>query len=109
MSQQLDQGLAGAYSLLSAELQLPLIQRVLYLMEQDGELPPIPEGLISPQITTGVEAIGRGNDKGIDGGFFDEVAVVAVGLDLRVFTTGRAAEAKRLFVRVGDGRDGGSG
>ena len=63
MSQQLDQGLGGVYSLLSTELQLPLIQRVLYLMEQDGEVPPIPEGLISPQITTGLEAIGRGNDK----------------------------------------------
>ena len=63
MSQQLDAGLAGAYSLLSAELQLPLIKRVLYLMEQEGAMPPIPEGLVSPQITTGVEAIGRGNDK----------------------------------------------
>jgi hypothetical protein len=63
MAESLDSGLAGAYSLLSTEMQLPLIQRVLYLMEQDGEVPPIPEGLISPQITTGLEAIGRGNDK----------------------------------------------
>lgn len=63
MSQQLDAGLAGAYSLLSAELQLPLVQRVLALMEREGEIPPVPDGLISPQITTGVEAIGRGNDK----------------------------------------------
>lgn len=63
MSQQLDAGLAGAYSLLSTELQLPLVKRILALMERDGEIPPVPEGLISPQITTGVEAIGRGNDK----------------------------------------------
>lgn len=63
MSEMLDSGLAGAYTLLSSELQLPLIQRVLALMEKEGEVPPIPEGLISPQITTGLEAIGRGNDK----------------------------------------------
>ena len=63
MSQQLDAGLAGAYSLLSSELQLPLVKRILALMERDGEIPPVPDGLISPQITTGVEAIGRGNDK----------------------------------------------
>ena len=33
------------------------------MMERSGELPPIPNGLVDPQITTGVEAIGRGNDK----------------------------------------------
>jgi len=32
-------------------------------MEVDGELPEIPKGLVEPQITTGLEAIGRGNDK----------------------------------------------
>ena len=63
MSEMLDAGLAGAYTLLSTELQLPLIKRVLALMEKEGEVPPIPDGLISPQITTGLEAIGRGNDK----------------------------------------------
>ena len=63
MGEQLDAGLAGAYTLLSSELQLPLVKRVLALMERAGEIPPVPDGLISPQITTGVEAIGRGNDK----------------------------------------------
>ena len=32
-------------------------------MEQAGEIPPIPVDLVNPQITTGLEAIGRGNDK----------------------------------------------
>lgn len=63
MAQQLEQGLGGIYSILSHELQLPLIKRVLHLMEKDGEMPAIPEGLINPQVTTGLEAIGRGNDK----------------------------------------------
>ena len=63
MAEQLESGLAGVYSMLSQELQLPLIKRVLFLMEQAGEIPPIPVDLVNPQITTGLEAIGRGNDK----------------------------------------------
>ena len=63
MAEQLESGLAGVYSMLSQELQLPLIKRVLFLMEQSGEIPPIPVDLVNPQITTGLEAIGRGNDK----------------------------------------------
>ena len=63
MAEQLEQGLGGIYSVLSAEMQLPLIRRVMHLMERNGDLPEIPEGLIEPQVTTGLEAIGRGNDK----------------------------------------------
>jgi hypothetical protein len=63
MAEQLEQGLGGVYSILSAELQIPLIRRVMHLMERGGELPPVPKGLVEPQVTTGLEAIGRGNDK----------------------------------------------
>lgn len=63
MAEQLEQGLGGVYSILSNELQLPLIRRVMYMMERAGEMPTVPKGLIEPQVTTGLEAIGRGNDK----------------------------------------------
>ena len=63
MAESLEAGLAGAYSMLSQELQLPLIKRILFIMQQAGEIPPIPVDLVNPQITTGLEAIGRGNDK----------------------------------------------
>ena len=63
MAEQLESGLAGVYSMLSQELQLPLIKRVLFLMEKSGEIPAMPVDLVNPQITTGLEAIGRGNDK----------------------------------------------
>ena len=63
MAEQLEQGLGGVYSILSAELQLPLIKRVLYLLESVDGMPSIPEGLVNPIVTTGLEAIGRGNDK----------------------------------------------
>lgn len=63
MAEQLEQGLGGIYSILSAELQLPLIRRVMHMMERTGEMPEVPAGLVEPQVTTGLEAIGRGNDK----------------------------------------------
>ena len=63
MAESLERGLAGVYSMLSAELQLPLIRRVMYLMEREGDIPAVPKGLVEPQVTTGLEAIGRGNDK----------------------------------------------
>ena len=63
MAESLEKGLGGVYTLLAAELQLPLIRRVMHIMQNRGDLPPIPEGLVEPQATTGLEAIGRGNDK----------------------------------------------
>ena len=33
------------------------------IRDRAGEIPPIPVDLVNPQITTGLEAIGRGNDK----------------------------------------------
>ena len=63
MAEMLDAGLAGVYSLLSVELQLPLIKRVIYLMQQDGEISALPPEMVDVQITTGLDAIGRGNDK----------------------------------------------
>lgn len=63
MAESLERGLAGVYSMLSAELQLPLIRRVMHLMEREGDIPAVPKGLVEPQVTTGLEAIGRGNDK----------------------------------------------
>jgi len=74
MAEQLEQGLGGVYSVLSSELQLPLIRRVLSLMQKEGGLPPIPDGLVEPQVTTGLEAIGRGNDKQRLTGFLQTVA-----------------------------------
>ena len=63
MAEQLEQGLGGIYSILAHELQLPLIRRILHIMSVEGEMPALPDGLVEPQITTGLEAIGRGNDK----------------------------------------------
>ena len=63
MANQLEAGLSGGYSVLAHELQLPLIKRVMHIMGVNGSLPAMPKGLIEPVVQTGLEAIGRGNDK----------------------------------------------
>ncbi len=62
MVSELETGLGGIYSILAQEFQLPLVQRVLFTMQRAKKLPDIPKELASPTVTTGVEAIGRGQD-----------------------------------------------
>ena len=60
---ELEDTLGGVYSILSQELQLPLVRCLLSQLEASGTLTEIPEGLLEePQITTGMEALGRGQD-----------------------------------------------
>ncbi len=63
VAQELESGLGGIYSILSVELQLPLVNRKMALMERQGRLPKLPKDVVKPQITTGLDALGRGNDK----------------------------------------------
>lgn len=64
VANQLEDTLGGVYSLLSQELQLPLVECVYNQMQSTGELPVINEQLakIEPTIITGVDALGRGHD-----------------------------------------------
>lgn len=59
---ELEDTLGGIYSILSQEFQLPLVRRLLIQLQKTGELPDLPEGLVEPAITTGLEALGRGHD-----------------------------------------------
>jgi len=60
--QDLDQGLGGLYTLMATELQLPLIKLRTYQLQKQGRLPTLPKGIVTPKITTGLAALGRGND-----------------------------------------------
>lgn len=62
MAQELESALGGVYSILSQELQLPLIKNVMLRLEDQNKLPPMPKDTIKPQIITGLEALGRGQD-----------------------------------------------
>lgn len=62
LSMELETALGGLYSLLSTELQLPMVNRIMTVMNKRKALPKLPKDLINPVIITGVEALGRGND-----------------------------------------------
>lgn len=62
MANELESTLGGLYSALSQEFQLPLVRSRIANLERKGKLPALPKGAVKPMITTGVDAIGRGND-----------------------------------------------
>lgn len=62
LSQELEAALGGLYSLLSSEMQLPMIKRLIYILNKTNKLPKLPEKLVEPVVVTGIEALGRGND-----------------------------------------------
>jgi hypothetical protein len=57
MAGELEDALGGIYSILTQELQLPLIK----LMMLTSKIK-FPDNLVEPVIVTGVEALGRGHD-----------------------------------------------
>ena len=62
LSQELESALGGLYSLLSNEMQLPFVNRLMDVMKRKKKLPALPKDIVNPVIITGVEALGRGND-----------------------------------------------
>lgn len=62
VANELEAALGGIYSILSQELQLPLVHRLIYQMEKQKRLPVLPPNVVKPVIVTGIEALGRGND-----------------------------------------------
>lgn len=61
MAQELEDALGGVYSVLSQELQLPYVKRMLFVMGKQKAISPLPNDIV-PVIITGLEALGRGND-----------------------------------------------
>ncbi len=62
MAGELEDALGGVYSILTQELQLPMVTRLMHVMARAKKLPALPKGSVQPTITTGVEALGRGHD-----------------------------------------------
>lgn len=59
---ELESSIGGIHALLSQEFQLPIAVLFMDRMEKEGRLPKLPKDIVKPQIVTGIEAIGRGND-----------------------------------------------
>ncbi len=59
---ELEDTLGGVYSLLSQELQLPLVKILLKELQATSKIPNLPKEAVEPAISTGLEALGRGHD-----------------------------------------------
>jgi len=62
MAQELETALGGIYSVLSQEFQVPMVNLLLAKMQKEGKMPKFPKDTLKPQIVTGLEALGRGQD-----------------------------------------------
>ncbi|WP_343698854.1 portal protein [Caulobacter sp.] len=58
VAEELETILGGTYTLLSSELQLPLVRRFLYLGARSGRVPKLPKS-IAVRVVTGFDALGR--------------------------------------------------
>ncbi|MGZ2448506.1 hypothetical protein ACVIRO_001260 [Rhizobium ruizarguesonis] len=72
--QELDAGLGGLHSALSADLQLPFVRILLWRMEKKGKFK-LPKS-IKPAIVTGISALGRGQDRANLASAFADLAVL---------------------------------
>ena len=63
MAQELETTLGGFYTLFSQEFQRPYVILKIAKMQKARRLPQLPKDVVRPVIVTGVEALGRGNDR----------------------------------------------
>lgn len=62
MANELEQTLGGVYPTLSRELQFPIVQRVLLDLTKRKKIVPLPDGVVTPQIVTGIDGLGRSSE-----------------------------------------------
>ena len=76
MAQELEDALGGVYTVLSQEMQLPLVARFMAMMTEAREIPPLPKGVTKPVIVTGFEALGRNHSLNKLRAYFKDLADV---------------------------------
>jgi hypothetical protein len=59
VAQELEDALGGVYTVMASEFQLPFTRRLLYLMQREGEIKPLPKDTVKPLVVTGFDALGR--------------------------------------------------
>lgn len=62
VAQELESTLGGVFSVLSQELQLPIVMLVKDRLTRQKKIPKLPPGTVRPAIVTGIEALGRGQE-----------------------------------------------
>lgn len=63
MAEDLEAALGGVYTALAQEFQLPYVKNRMRIMERNGRMPALPDEDIKVVVTTGLEALGRGQDR----------------------------------------------
>jgi hypothetical protein len=61
--QELNEQLGGNLGNLTTELLQPYLRRKLFILQRERQLPQLPKGIVFPTIVTGIEGIGRGQDR----------------------------------------------
>lgn len=59
---ELEDTLGGVYSVLSQECQLPIVRVLLLQLQATSQIPDLPQEAVEPTVSTGLEALGRGQD-----------------------------------------------
>lgn len=62
VARELEDTLGGVYSILSQELQLPIVRVLLNQLQATQQIPDLPQEAVEPTVSTGAEALGRGQD-----------------------------------------------
>jgi hypothetical protein len=63
MANEIENSLGGIYSILTQEFQLPYLKRRMHMLVRSGKAPKLPEKIVKPKIVTGLQGLGRGNDR----------------------------------------------
>lgn len=98
MASELESALGGVYSVLAEELQKPLAALLLHHKAQAGALPPLPGGLVRPEIVTGLDALGRGRELQKLEAFLGFVAQIG---KLSETPLGRRFDLPKMLIRGG--------
>ena len=64
VARELEGALGGVYAPIADSMQVPLVDRLLYQLRKDNELPDLPDDTVSIQAVTGVAALTRESDQG---------------------------------------------
>ncbi len=100
MAQELENSLGGIYSILTQEFQLPYLRRRMHLLVREGKVPKLPDELVKPKIVTGLQGLGRGNDRNKLIEFITTVAQ-ALGPDVMRQYVNVDEAVKRLATSIG--------
>ena len=63
MANELENSLGGIYSILTQEFQYKYLKRRMHMLVRSGKAPKLPEKIVKPKIVTGLQGLGRGNDR----------------------------------------------